>query len=73
MNLYKVDVRTGEIIIDYYQNTNVDEIIVGDVQGKALITPVVIATGRRLANLPFGLEKTSYKLSYENIPTVAFS
>jgi len=78
LNLDKVGVKTdrkGDIIVDEYQNTNVENITaIGDVQGKALLTPVAIAAGRRLANRLFGPEKfKNDKLSYENIPTVVFS
>jgi glutathione reductase (NADPH) len=78
LNLGKVGVKTdkkGDIIVDEYQNTNISNITaIGDVQGKALLTPVAIAAGRRLANRLFGPEKfKNDKLSYENIPTVVFS
>ncbi len=47
---------------------------IGDVQGKALLTPVAIAVGRRLSNRLYGGEKFKYdKLDYHNIPTVVFS
>ncbi|QRW14859.1 glutathione-disulfide reductase [Ceratobasidium sp. AG-Ba] len=65
----------GDIIVDEYQQTNVPGITaIGDVQGKALLTPVAIAAGRRLSNRLFGPpEFKDDKLSYENIPTVVFS
>ncbi|KAF8638856.1 hypothetical protein AX17_001912 [Amanita inopinata Kibby_2008] len=65
----------GDIIVDEYQNTNVKGIYaIGDIQGKALLTPVAIAAGRRLSNRLFGPDKfRNEKLSYENIPTVVFS
>ncbi|KAG6917033.1 hypothetical protein DXG01_004159 [Tephrocybe rancida] len=65
----------GDIIVDEYQNTNVKNIYaIGDVQGKALLTPVAIAAGRRLSNRLFGPEKfKNDKLDYNNIPTVVFS
>ena len=44
----------------------------GDVCGKALLTPVAIAAGRRLAHRLFD-GKTDLKLDYHNIPTVVFS
>ena len=44
----------------------------GDVCGKALLTPVAIAAGRRLAHRLFD-GKTDLKLDYNNIPTVVFS
>ncbi|KAI6129061.1 hypothetical protein EV401DRAFT_2194448 [Pisolithus croceorrhizus] len=67
--------RKGDIVVDDYQNTSTEGIYaIGDVQGKALLTPVAIAAGRRLSNRLFGPEKfKDDKLSYENIPTVVFS
>ena len=65
----------GNVVVDEYQNSSVDGITsIGDVQGKALLTPVAIAAGRRLANRLFGGEKyKDQKLSYENIQSVVFS
>ncbi|KAJ8495574.1 hypothetical protein ONZ45_g12803 [Pleurotus djamor] len=67
--------KKGDVVVDEYQNSSVPGIYaVGDVQGKALLTPVAIAAGRRLANRLFGPEKfKNDKLSYEDIPTVVFS
>ncbi|WWD20145.1 glutathione-disulfide reductase [Kwoniella shandongensis] len=78
LNLDKIGVQTndkGDILVDDYQNTDVPNIYaVGDVGGKALLTPVAIAAGRRLSNRLFGPEKyKNDKLSYENIPSVVFS
>ncbi|CAK5280974.1 unnamed protein product [Mycena citricolor] len=78
MGLDKVGVKLdakGDIVVDEYQNTNIKGITaIGDVQGKALLTPVAIAAGRRLANRLFGpAQFKNDKLSYENIPTVVFS
>jgi glutathione reductase (NADPH) len=65
----------GDVIVDEWQASNVKNIwAIGDVQGKALLTPVAIAAGRRLSNRLFGPEKFKEdKLSYEDIPTVVFS
>ncbi|KAF8229533.1 glutathione reductase [Tricholoma matsutake] len=65
----------GNIIVDEYQRTSVDNVYaIGDAQGKALLTPVAIAAGRRLSNRLFGPEKYKHdKLDYNNIPTVVFS
>jgi glutathione reductase (NADPH) len=76
--LDKVGVKTdakGNIIVDEWQATNVPNIFsIGDCQGKALLTPVAIAAGRRISNRLFGPENFKQdKLSYENIPTVVFS
>ena len=64
-----------DIVVDEYQNTNVPGIVsIGDVQGKALLTPVAIAAGRRLANRLFGPERFKEdKLDYANVPTVVFA
>lgn len=76
--LDKVNIKTdakGNILVDEWQATNVPNIFsIGDCQGKALLTPVAIAAGRRISNRLFGPEKFKEdKLSYENIPTVVFS
>ena len=65
----------GDIIVDEYQNTTVPGVTaIGDVAGHALLTPVAIAAGRRLANRLFGPPKYKKdKLDYTNIPTVVFS
>lgn len=65
----------GYIKVDEYQETALKHIsAVGDVQGKAQLTPVAIAAGRRLSNRLFGPEKHKHeKLSYDNIPSVVFS
>ncbi|KAK7023996.1 RNA helicase [Favolaschia claudopus] len=65
----------GDIIVDEYQNSNVKGITaIGDVQGKALLTPVAVAAGRRLSNRLFGPPQfKDDKLSYDDIPTVVFS
>jgi len=58
IGLEKVGVKMnkkGDIEVDKYQTTSVDNIFaIGDVQGKALLTPVAIAAGRRLSNRLFG-------------------
>jgi len=70
----KVD-HKGDIVVDEFQNTSTKGVYaIGDVQGKALLTPVAIAAGRRLSNRLFGGEKyKNEKLDYENIPSVVFS
>uniref|UniRef100_A0A2K5XF89 glutathione-disulfide reductase n=1 Tax=Mandrillus leucophaeus TaxID=9568 RepID=A0A2K5XF89_MANLE len=76
LNLDKLGIQTddkGHIIVDEFQNTNVKGIYaVGDVCGKALLTPVAIAAGRKLAHRLFEHKEDS-KLDYNNIPTVVFS
>ena len=71
----------GHIVVDEYQNTNIDGIYaLGDVTGQAELTPVAIAAGRALSNRLFGPHHPSggphfltAKLDYSNIPTVVFS
>lgn len=67
--------KKGDIITNEWQESNVPGILaVGDVQGRALLTPVAIAAARRLSNRLFGPEKFKQdKLDYENIATVVFS
>ncbi|BCS26152.1 glutathione-disulfide reductase GLR1 [Aspergillus puulaauensis] len=67
--------QRGHIVVDEYQNSNVDGIYaIGDVTGQAELTPVAIAAGRQLGNRLFGgAEFKTAKLSYDNIPTVVFS
>jgi glutathione reductase (NADPH) len=63
----------GEVLTDEYQDTNVPGIhAVGDVTGRAGLTPVAIAAGRRLADRLFG-GQTDRKLDYSFIPTVVFT
>lgn len=67
--------KKGDIVVDKYQNTSVPGVTaVGDVAGRALLTPVAIAAGRRLSNRLYGGPKfKDDHLDYENIPTVVFS
>ncbi|XP_064639387.1 glutathione reductase, mitochondrial-like [Lineus longissimus] len=68
----KLDSR-GNIQVDEFQSTSAPNIYaLGDVCGKALLTPVAIAAGRRLSHRLFD-GKTDLKLDYSNIPTVVFS
>ena len=63
----------GHVPVDKFQQTNVAGVYaVGDVTGKAELTPVAIAAGRRLADRVFGGKHDRY-LSYDLIPTVVFS
>lgn len=63
----------NNIIVDPYQATRVEGIYaVGDVTGRAQLTPVAIAAGRRLADRLFGGMPDRH-LDYRNIPTVVFS
>lgn len=67
--------KSNNIEVDKYQNTSAKGVYaVGDIQGKALLTPVAIAAGRRLSNRLFGGPKfKDDHLDYENIPTAIFS
>ena len=63
----------GFIVTDKYQNTNVDGIYaVGDNTGRAQLTPVAVAAGRRLCERLFN-NKPDEHLDYSNIATVVFS
>ena len=70
------DMRSSDshhIVVDEFQNTKYSGIYaLGDVIGKAELTPVAIAAGRRLSDRLFaGMEES--KICYEEIPTVVFS
>jgi len=63
----------GFIRTDAYQETNITGVYaIGDATGRAPLTPVAIAAGRRLADRVFGGHKER-RLDYDNIPTVIFS
>lgn len=65
--------KKGHILVDEFQNTSKPGVYaLGDVCGRALLTPVAIAAGRKLAHRLFD-GKTDWKLDYDNIPTVVFS
>lgn len=65
--------ESGHIPVDKFQETEASGIYaVGDITGKAELTPVAIAAGRRLADRLFN-NQTDRHLSYDNIPTVVFS
>ncbi len=62
----------GFIVTDPYQVTTREGIYaVGDVTGRAQLTPVAIAAGRRLSDRVFG-GQIGRHLDYNNIPTVVF-
>jgi glutathione reductase (NADPH) len=61
------------VITDGFQNTNVPGVYaIGDVTGRAALTPVAIAAGRRLSDRLFGA-KPERHLDYNLIPTVIFT
>lgn len=69
-----VDTRSNGLLpTDDFQNTNVPGIYaIGDITGRAPLTPVAIAAGRRLAARLFDDQPES-RVDYENIPSVVFS
>jgi glutathione reductase (NADPH) len=65
--------RDNYIPTDKFQNTNVANVYaIGDVTGRAALTPVAIAAGRRLSDRLFG-GKPDRHLHYDMIPTVVFT
>jgi len=63
----------GFITTDEFQETSVPGVFaVGDVTGRAALTPVAIAAGRRLADRLYG-GMPGRRLDYDNIPTVVFT
>ena len=69
-----VDTSTGgAIVTSEFQETSIGGIYaIGDVTGRAALTPVAIAAGRRLADRLFG-GQTNRRLSYDCIPSVIFT
>jgi glutathione reductase (NADPH) len=64
---------SGYVMTDAFQNTNVPGVhAIGDVTGRAALTPVAIAAGRRLSDRLFG-GKADRHLDYNMIPTVIFT
>ncbi len=65
--------KAGYIPTDLQQNTNVQGVYaVGDVTGRAALTPVAIAAGRKLADRLFNSD-TQATFNYDLIPTVIFT
>ncbi len=65
--------KRGFITTDVYQNTNIKNIFaLGDVTGRAPLTPVAIAAGRRLADRLYD-GQTDRHLDYKMIATVVFT
>jgi glutathione reductase (NADPH) len=63
----------GFIVTDDYQNSKVAGVYaIGDVTGRAALTPVAIAAGRRLSDRLFGAQPQRH-LDYNLIPTVIFT
>jgi glutathione reductase (NADPH) len=76
LDLEKAGVALDEcsfVITDAFQNTNVAGVYaIGDVTGRAALTPVAIAAGRRLSDRLFG-GKPERHLDYAMIPSVVFT
>jgi len=76
LNLEAAGVKTDErgyIPTDEFQETGIEGVYaLGDVTGRAQLTPVAIAAARRLGDRLFN-NQPERRLSYENIPTVMFS
>ncbi|MDQ1363664.1 MAG: glutathione reductase, partial [Pseudomonadota bacterium] len=76
MQLEAAGIQTDEqgfITTDVFQQTSVENIFaLGDVTGRAPLTPVAIAAARRLADRLYN-HQTNRHLDYRNIPTVVFS
>lgn len=65
--------KYGFVSTDEFQQTNIENIYaLGDVTGRAALTPVAIAAGRRLADRLYGGMEGRH-LEYDLIPTVIFS
>lgn len=63
----------GTIPVDAWEDTAIEGVhALGDVTGRAELTPVAIAAGRRLSDRLFG-GKPDSRLDYHNIPTVVFT
>ena len=65
--------RGGAIVTDKFQRTSIEGVYaIGDVTGRAPLTPVAIAAGRRLADRLFG-GQADRRLGYDHIPSVIFT
>ena len=63
----------GMVKVDKYQNTTAENIYaVGDITGKAELTPVAVKAGRLLSERLFNGQKDAH-MDYTTIPTVVFS
>ncbi len=80
-NVAQLDLKKAGVLLDddqcvrtdKFQNTNVPNVYaIGDVTGRAALTPVAIAAGRRLSDRLFG-GKLDRHLDYSTIPTVIFT
>ncbi len=63
----------GMVKVDKYQNTTAENIYaVGDITGKAELTPVAVKAGRLLSERLFNGQKDAH-MDYSTLPTVVFS
>ena len=63
----------GIVPTDAFQNTTATGVYaLGDITGRAPLTPVAIAAGRRLADRLFN-DQPERRVDYQNIPTVVFA
>ncbi len=63
----------ANVVTDDWQDTRVAGVhALGDVTGRLALTPVAVASGRRLADRLFG-GKSEAKLDYRDVPTVVFA
>lgn len=63
----------GYIAVNEFQETSQKGVYaIGDVCGKVQLTPMAVATGRRLADKLFGGMKSA-QVVYENVPSIVFS
>jgi glutathione reductase (NADPH) len=62
----------GEVVVDEYSRSNVESIFaVGDVTGRAQLTPIAIKDGAKLAATLFGSKPSP--VDHEFVPTAVFS
>ena len=76
LDLARADVKLDAqdfVVTDQFQNSSVAGVYaIGDVTGRAALTPVAIAAGRRLSDRLFGGQPDRH-LDYRTIPTVVFT
>lgn len=73
-NVGLTPLRDGTLDVDQWQQTEVESIYaIGDVIGKAPLTPVAIAAGRRLATHWFAENEPVEPVDYDQVPSVVFA
>lgn len=79
IGLEKLGVKLGDkghVIVDEWQQTSHPKVYsLGDVVGNVELTPVAIATGRKLSNRLFSGDEAfaQEKMDFSNVPSVVFS